>query len=189
MKVKLQEVRLIYPDLFTPVEYTIGDGKPRYNATFLIEPGSENDKLIKAAIKAVADEKFLKKAPANLKQWEGNPQKYCYLDGNAKEDERYTDTWVLAAHTSAKRPPAPKVIDRNKTPLTERDGKPYSGCYVNAAVEIYAQGDPNTGIRASFTIVQFVRDGDAFGAGTPTSVDEFDDLGVEDGLGDDDVAA
>lgn len=143
MKVKLKEVRLSFPDLFTAVEYQVGDGKPRFNATFLLEPGSENDKAVRAAIQAVAEEAYLKKAPALLKQWEGNSQKFCYLDGNTKEYDGYADMMYLSAHTKTK----PLVIDRNpQVKLTAQDGKPYAGCYVNASVEIYAQKEPNPGV-------------------------------------------
>lgn len=49
-KIKLAGVRLSFPDLFKAVEFKTGDGKPRFNASFLVDPGSENDKKIKAAI-------------------------------------------------------------------------------------------------------------------------------------------
>ena len=175
MKVKLKHVRLSFPDLFQAVEYQTGDGKPRFNATFLIEPGSENDKAIRAAIKAAATETWAAKAPAMLKQFEGNSLKYCYLDGDTKEYDGYAGVWYLSAHNKTR----PLVIDRDKTPLTAADGKPYAGCYVNASVEIYAQNNENKGIRASFNGVQFVADGDAFGGGAPASPEEFEDLGVD----------
>ena len=52
MKLKLTNVRLAFPDLFEAKEFEAGDGKPRYSATFLVEPGSENDKAIRKAQKA-----------------------------------------------------------------------------------------------------------------------------------------
>jgi Protein of unknown function (DUF2815) len=177
MKVFLKEVRLSFPDLFVPTEYEKGDGKPRYNATLLVVPGSENDKAIQAAIKAAAEEVFgAKSAPAMLKQFEGNSQKYCYLDGNTKEYDGYANHMYLACHSKTR----PGVYNRDKTPLTAEDGKPYAGCYVNASVEIYAQNTANKGIRAAITGVQFVKDGDAFGSGAPASPEEFEDLGVPD---------
>ena len=64
------------------------------------------------------------------------------------------------------------------TYTVEADGLPYSGCYVNASIELWAQ-DNNYGkrINASLRGVQFYRDGDAVaGGGGPASEDEFDDL-------------
>ncbi len=60
------------------------------------------------------------------------------------------------------------------------DGKPYSGCYVNGIVDIWAQ-DNGFGRRLNATLkgVQFVKDGDAFSGGTAVSADAFDDLGVD----------
>lgn len=177
MKVKLQKVRLSFPDIWEAVEYETGDGKPRFNATFLIEPGSENDKAIRAAIKEVAVDTWGKKADAKLKEFEGVSNKYCYLDGNTKEYEGYADRWYLSCHRREK-DGRPLIIDRQRNPLTQADGKPYAGCYVNATVEIYAQEGQNQGIRASFAGIQFHSDGDAFTGNRPASADDFEDLGV-----------
>lgn len=177
MKVILKDVRLAFPDLFEPVQYQ-GKGAYRYNATFLITPGSEADKQIRAAIKAVAEEKFPGKAVAMLKAWESNPQKYCYLDGNTKEYDGFADMMYLSAHRRQE-DRAPTVIDRNKSPLTSKDGRPYAGSYVIASVDIWAQTGENSGIRATINGVQFFRDGDAFSGSAPASTDEFEDLGVE----------
>jgi hypothetical protein len=46
---------------------------------------------------------------------------------------------------------------------------------VNAKVSIYAQGAPNSGIRASFSVVQYAAKGEAFSAGTP-SLEGFGDI-------------
>ena len=48
MKVKLSNVRLSFPQLFVAKEFKPGDGKPRFDATFLIVPGSANDKAMTA---------------------------------------------------------------------------------------------------------------------------------------------
>jgi hypothetical protein len=178
--IMLKDVRLSFPRLWTPAEYETGDGKPRWSATFLIEPGSANDKAIRAAIKAEADETYKAKAAAMLAQFQGNSQKFCYLDGapggEAKYDG-YAGMWALTTHRQQKTKVGtqapPLIIDANKAPLAEDSGKPFAGCYVNAKVSIYAQAGANAGIRASFSAVQFWRDGDAFSASTP-SADGFD---------------
>jgi len=173
MKVKLTDVRLSFPDLFTAVEFKTGDGKPRFNATFLVVPGSENDKAIRAAIEHEANAAYGKKAAANLKAWENNANKYAYLDGNLKEYDGYEGMMYLACHSKVR----PSVFDRNPNViLTAQDGKPYAGCYVNATVDIYAQQGENPGIRAGFTGVQFSKDGDSFAGGTAAAPDEFENL-------------
>jgi hypothetical protein len=173
-KVVLQNVRLSFPDLFEPVQYQ-GKGAFRYNASFLVEPGSDNDKKIRTAIKEAATEAYGAKAAIQLKGMENNSNKYCYMDGNLKEYDGYADMMCLSAHRNQTQG-APAVVDRNKdVKLTAADGKPYAGCYVNASVEIYAQKGENPGIRASLIAVQFRADGDAF-AGARASADDFEDL-------------
>ena len=172
MEVKLTNVRLSFPQLFEAKEFKQGDGKPRYDATFLVVPGSANDKAIQAAIEAVGAEKFEKKWPMFKRANETNANKWAYLDGDTKSYDGYAGNMFLACHSKSR----PLVIERDKTPLTAQDGKPYPGCYVNAKVEIYAQVGENPGIRASVAGVQFFRDGDAFSAGGPASTDDFDDV-------------
>ena len=170
-QVKLSNVRLSYNDLFQAKEFKAGDGKPRYSATFLVEPGSEADKAIRAAIRQAAKDTYLDKAEKTLKSFEGNNMRMCYLDGEAKDEiEGYAGNWYLASHASAR----PTVVDRDRTPLNQADGKPYSGCYVNAIIDIYGQTGDKQGIRAGLKGVQFFKDGAPFGGGAPARVDDFD---------------
>lgn len=173
MKVLLKNVRLAFPELWTPTQYQ-GKGAYRYDATFLIEPGSDNDKAVRKAITEAAAESFGAKSAAILKGMESNSNKFCYLDGNTKEYDGFEDMMYLSSHRGEKQG-APLVIDRNREPLSATSGKPYAGCYVNASVDIYAQKGENQGIRASLLAVQFSRDGDAF-AGSRANPDDFEDL-------------
>lgn len=174
-KLKLQNVRLSYPDLFEANEY---EGKRNFGATFLIEPGSKQDKEIREALDAEAKEKFKDKAPAILKAaLAGGNQKCCYWDGNTKTYDGYADMMALTAKRAEDKG-RPLVIDKNKSPLTAADGKPYAGCYVNASVELWAQDNKfGKSVRCTLLGVQFANDGDAFSAGSVASEDDFDDLG------------
>ena len=171
-KVKLSNVRLSFPDIFLAKEFQKGDGKPRFNATFLVVPGSDNDRAIRAAINEAAKEEWGAKWDKTLKSVEGQTNTFCYLDGNKKSYEGYEDMLYLAAHSKNR----PSVFDRDKSVLTAEDGRPYAGCYVNASVEVYAQSGTHAGIRASFNGIQFYADGDAFSGAAPASPDDFDDL-------------
>lgn len=175
MQIIIKNVRNSYPNLFNAKEFKAGDGKPRWSCTFMIEKGSENDKAIRAAIEAEAKNVWGAKAPAMLKGMESQGNKFCYIDGDIKTNNpEYEGLMILATHRSAKMA-RPVIIDRNKALLTIEDGKPYAGCYVNAKVEIYCQQGENAGVRASFAVVQFAADGDAFSTGVP-SADDFDDV-------------
>lgn len=184
MEIILKNVRLSYPTLFNAKEFKPGDGKPRWSAAFIVEPGSDNDKHIKAAIDAEAKAAWANKAPAMLKGMTGQSNKYCYTDGSAKANEEYQNMMVLATHRSAKLT-RPLIIDRDKSPLTSEDSKPYGGCYVNAKVEIYCQTGENAGVRASFSVIQFYKDGEPFSASAPSD-DGFDTID-DDGLDGDDL--
>lgn len=173
MKVVLQNVRLSFPDLHTPRQFK-GEGKARYSASFLVEPGSENDKLIRKAILDTATEKWADKAAAKLKTLAGQNGKYCYMDGDSKEYDGYAGMMVLSAHRNDDQG-KPKIVDRAKQDLGPESGKPYAGCYVNAVVDIWAQSGDYPGIRATLNVVQFFADGEPF-AGSSPNVDDLPDI-------------
>lgn len=172
MIIQLKNVRLAFPDLWVPTAFEEGQ-ELKYGATFLIPKNSPQHKEIERAIKEAAVAAWKNKADAVLASLKPIPQKYCYQDGDTKTYDGYAGHMAL----SAKNKKRPTVVDRDKTPLTEADEKPYGGCYVNASVEIWIQDDKYKGVRCSLRGVQFYADGDAFSAGNVASSDEFDDLG------------
>lgn len=185
-------VRLSFPDLFKPVEFKAGDGKPRYNASYLVVPGGANDKLIRAAIAAAIAEKVdAKKVVAFTKAVEGQGNKYCYVSGDTKEYDGYAGTMVLTSHRRAQ-DGKPGVFDCTRAgpdgkplPLDQESGKPYAGCYVNASLDIYAQEGENPGVRCGLKGTFFAADGDAFSGSAAAKGDDFD---IEEGSNADDLA-
>lgn len=174
MKVKLNNVRLAFPQLFE-AKTVNGEGEPAFSASLLIDPADPQIKALNAAIDAVAKEKWAAKAEAILKTMRAT-DKTCLHDGDLKDQYAGFEGML---YVSARSKTRPLVIDADKTPLTAKDGKPYAGCYVNASIELWAQ-DNSYGkrVNASLRGVQFLRDGDAFAGGAPASEDEFDDLSV-----------
>lgn len=179
MKVQF-EARAAFLNIFVPT--AIDGGDPKYNGKFIIDPSNK-------ALVAKLDDAMLKTAEAkwpgkgkqvfeNLAKTGKKPEvgfvkePYKNKDGDAYDG--FDGMFYVTANNSAR----PLVIDRDRTPLTQADGKPYSGCIVNVIVEFWAQDNKwGRAIRATLKGVQFVRDGDAFGGGAPASADEFDDLG------------
>lgn len=174
MKVKISNARLSFPDLFTPRAFQPGQ-EPKYKATLLIPKGDPQCKVIEDAILAVATAKWGAKAASVIKGIRGNPNKFNFQDGDTKDYDGYAGMMALSASSKSR----PLVIDRDKSPLSAADGKPYAGCYVAASVEFFAYDNSGNGISATLKGVQFIKDGDAFGGGAPASPDDFDDLGVE----------
>lgn len=173
MIIQLKNVRLAFADCFVPVAFE-GDGEKKYASTFLIPKKDPQIKAVNAAIQEVATAAWKDKAKAVLAGIVSNPNKYCFQDGDGKSYDGYAGNMALAAKNKKR----PTIVDKDKTPLTEADGRPYAGCYVNASVEIWAQDNKwGKGIRASLRGIQFLRDGDAFSAGSVAGEDEFEDIG------------
>ncbi len=176
--VMLNSVRLAFAVLWTAESFQGGEGEKRFSASFPIDPKSANVALIETAIQKAAKEKWKDKSGAILKKLKADGR-MCYFraEKTSAEGEVYDGfegMYSLAAANKAR----PLILDRDKTQLTEEDGKPYSGCYVDALVEIWAQ-DNRWGkrINAALKAVRFREDGDAFGdGGSKASSDDFDDL-------------
>jgi len=175
MKVVIKNARLSFPDLFEPRAFQAGD-TPKFKATALVPKGSEMVREIEAAIMKVATDKWNTKAAGIVKSIRGNPNKFCFQDGDNKTYDGYEGMMAFSASNKVR----PTIIDRDKSPLSVSDGRPYAGCYVNMIVDVFAYDNSGNGIAASLSGVQFVKDGEAFGGGRPASADEFDDLSTED---------
>jgi len=182
MKVKIQSVRVAFPAVFEP--QAIDGGEPKFGGKFIIDPA--NKALVAeldAAMLQVAKDKWGPKGEQvfnGLQKVGKKPdvafvkEPYKNKDGDAYGG--FEDMFYLSASSATR----PLVIDRDKTPLVNADGKIYSGCYVNINVEFWAQDNKfGRAIRAQLRGVQFAKDGDAFGGGAPASTDEFDDLSAE----------
>ncbi len=165
MKMKLQNVRLSFPSLFNTATFG-GEDTGKFEGTFLLDKKQHASaiKEIEDAFKELAGEKLKGKVPP--------PDKLCLKDGDEMDRDEMEGKMSIKASTKKR----PLVLDRDKTPLTEADGKPYAGCYVNAIIRLWAQDNQfGKRINASLEGVQFHGDGEPFGAGG-IAVDEFDDF-------------
>lgn len=177
MKLMIPNARLAFANIFQPKAVQAGD-EPAFSCSLLLDPKTDAATIqtINAAIEHVAKEKWGAKAEAIMKAIRAKGD-LCLRNGDEKAEY---DGFEGKMYVSARSKTRPTVLDRDKTPLTQADGRPYSGCYVNASVDIYAQDNAyGKRINASLRGLQFFKDGDAFGGGTPASADEFDDLGMD----------
>lgn len=173
MKVKIRNVRLAFPHLFTPVRVN-NEGKPAYSAAFLFSPDHPDVARVIEIEDRVASEKWEAKASATLKALRAN-HKAAIKSGNIKADcDGYAGMWFINARNDKKRP---EVRDRDTSPLRETDGRPYAGCYVDAILDIWAQ-DNSWGkrINASLIGVQFRKDGEPFACGAKALESDFETL-------------
>ena len=204
-RIRLEDVRLSFADLFTPRTFQGEDeGAARYKASFLI-PKTGNTtatyhgtrgpimKMLKRAkLDAITSKIGEQEAAKVAKRIE--PGNYAVRDGDYKEYDGYEGHYFLSS--TNRRPP--QVIGRDKRPLKAEDGVVYSGCYVNAIVTLWYQAAGRRGgnavptaVWATLEAVQFVRDGEAFGAAPVDTDEEFDDVTddddfVDEGADDDD---
>ena len=181
-RVMLKNVRIDFykSSIWIPQDYE-NNGKFRRTAYFVIQPGSENDKLLTHDFQKEAEAAWGKSWKSVLESVWGRPKECAYIKGDLKDKEGYTGMMCLTAHRRKEDGPV-KVIDRAKgedgkfLELTVDDGRPYPGCYVNALVEPWCQKKPNVGVRCKLITVQFVKDGDAFGGGGPATADGFEEV-------------
>jgi len=167
-KLKLQNVRLSFPAIFKKAVFNGVETK--YEATFLMPKGSAQHKQTQEAIDAFIAEKFQGKTPKGLKIT-------AFTDGDEKDYDGYEGMMALKGGSTKRL----LVIDKDKTPLTEEDGKIYAGCYVNAILEFWYSDHPLGGkqILGNLLGVQFAKDGESFGDSTGASLDDFDELDDE----------
>lgn len=180
MQIRLQNVRISFPNLGRPQAY--GDGEPAYQAKFIIDPKSEQAKLLKDTIKAVAVEQWKDTADSVLKRLVSD-KKVAYVEdeyASAKTGEVYDGfqgKHYLSARNAKTRP---TILDRFGNPVhdaSEIERLIYSGSFVHAMIDIWAQ-DNKWGRRVNCTLqgVMFAGEGDSFGGGKVASTDDFADL-------------
>lgn len=178
--VHLKNVRAAFTQALFEAKQVNGEGTPAFSSAFIMGPDHPGIKELKKAMEEVGKAKWGDKWPAVKKAMEAQDRTALH-DGDTKADyDGYAGNYFVNARSKTR----PTVVNRDRSPITEQDGIIYSGCYVNAIVELWAQ-DNSYGkrINASLKGVQFLKDGDAFSSGGAASADEFDDLGDQ---GDDD---
>lgn len=186
-QVQIKAVRLSFPDLFKPGKPMQEGDTPKYGGQFIIEPGSENETIVKNALTAAAQETFGANWAAIVGAMEKSKKCVRRGDDNLDKDGNVRDGYAGKIYIVARNKAKPAIVaakaknaDGSWNFLTEADGKPYGGCFVNAKINIKAMKAkdkiPNQ-IYATLEAVQFVRDGEAFGAGpgTPEGFDNEDD--------------
>ena len=168
--VMLANVRIAFPTLWT-AEQVQGRGKPAFSGTFLLAPEHPSLPGLKEAIISVATAKWGDGAPEILKQLVAG-DRICLHNGDAKANfEGFAGNKYVSSRSYSR----PLVLNKDRSALAETDGKPYSGCYVNAILAIWAQQNQHgKRINAQLSGVQFVGEGESFGGGRVAQVDEFD---------------
>ena len=170
-RLTIKDVRIAYAQgIFTARAAKPGD-KEKYGAAFLFPANHPAVKELSAAVVRAAQTKWGAKADDMLKQLKAADRLPVHNGDGKASSTGYAGNLYLNAGNAIR----PLVLDNNKAPLTAADGKPYSGCYVNAIIEVWAQDNQHgKRINASLLGVQFVRDGERLAGGSTASADDFE---------------
>ena len=183
--VRLNKVRISFPDVWEPSQkYN------NYSVHGLMEKGDENYKRIMAAVMAVAKRKWPSEGAAIVKQ-AGARDKLCVHNGELKANlAGYDGMYYISASRKAKdgRPTLFNALREEVTTKEEAAKLFQSGYYANLLVEVwpYKGGDQAPSVFATLLGVQYAGKGERFsGGGRLAKKDEFDDLKLDEGDGDD----
>lgn len=180
MKIRLKNVRIAFPALAAPQAF--GDGEPAYGARFIIDPKSENAKILNEVIDTVAKDQWKDKAASVMKQLKADKKvayierEYLNKDGVAYDG--FADHFYLQTRNAKVQPGIFNKFNEAVTDKANIERVIYGGCYVHAMVEIWAQ-DNKWGRRVNSTLlgVMFAGEGASFGGGSaPAASDDFADL-------------
>lgn len=200
MKLKIRNARGSFLDIFEPVQYQ-GQGEFYWGGSLLVPADGAGERntvavtgegkdwkparqVIDAALREVARAKWEKKADAVLANVLPDRKACCFVDGNRMEYDGYSGNWALSFKRYVK-DGRPMILDADKSPILQADGAPYpgkegriySGCYLNATVELWAQDNKyGKGIRCQLVALQYAGPGDAFSGGARPSADDFDEI-------------
>jgi hypothetical protein len=169
----MMDVRISYTQSLFTAQQVQGQGDPKFSSGFIFSRTHPATKQLTDAEIEAAKLKWPTKWEEMLKQLKAADRLPVH-DGDAKADsEGYAGNLYMNASNKLR----PIVLDQRKSPLTAADGKPYSGCYVNAIVEIWAQDNQfGKRINASLLGVQFLRDGERLSGGSVASADDFQEI-------------
>jgi hypothetical protein len=202
-------VRATWLDIFKPGEGMNG-GAAKFKVSALIEPDSENSSVAKAAMLDAAKKLWGDNAVGVIKSMAANNKALRNGNDKLNDDGSVRLEYAAMLYISASNKMKPQVVGPKKhngqfvtiteaargtvqgLDVTEQLGwevkAPYRGCYINLKVQFVAgksfkggNGEiiPNQ-VYAKVEAVQFVRDGEAFGAG-PTSAEGFGEEEVAEG--------
>ena len=175
----IRNVRLSYPHLFKAWSKNPEKDKAKFSGRFLLgkKTHTAEIKALKQYLAEMMQEHFKGKIPLD---------KLFMRDGAGTAKPEQEDSWYIAASEDRK----PEVIHRDpKIKIAEEDDIVYAGCFVNVLIRPWVQSNVHgKRINANLLAVQFVKEGERFGAERPDTGEAFGDISGDfeddDGAGD-----
>ena len=180
--IQLTGLRLSFPKLIE-AEAAKGqqNAEKKFGCDLIFDANDPQFAKVMAEVGAVATEKWKEHANAVLGIIGTDRKLRCFGSGSEKIDKKtfkpytgYAGANYVSASTSEDKPPV--MVDSDGNPCDNLNTmlrkqlarKMYGGCYVNAAVRLWPQDNSfGRGIRCELIAVQFAKDGEPFGEGTP----------------------
>jgi len=178
MQIMLENITMAFPALATPQAF--GEGEPAYGAKFPVKPNSDHHKTIKAAMLAVAKEKWEDKGEAILAMLVEDG-KVCFTEKvykSKKTGEPYAGfegAHYLSARNASTQPTVVNQYGEELTAKGDIERLAFSGAVVHASLDIWAQ-DNKWGRRINCTLrgVMTTGEGTNVGGGAaPASREDF----------------
>jgi hypothetical protein len=173
----LKNVRASFPVLFKGEQFQ-GTGSFRCGTSLIVPPDHPQLAQINAGIEEAAALKWKDKTAVTLKGARAK-DKICLRDGDIKAKyDGYEGNQILSANCQGGDTEAecvkPQVFTAARVEVTDSAKNPiYSGCYVNALIELYADSRFGDGVFCKLVGIQFDHDGDAFGT-AKAKADDFE---------------
>lgn len=181
-KIRLTNVRASFLKLDKPEAFEEGQTK-KYQASALLDPSdAEHAKLIKLLKAKAAElcEDAYGEVPEEIKDepLDRLPFGLANKHPKKKKYDGYEDMFYVSTSNTIR----PAIANRAGEAVESSEPQfPYSGCYVNMNISLWALLGPNRAkygprIGANLIGIQFVKDGEAFGQAPPRADEEFEAL-------------
>jgi hypothetical protein len=150
--------------------------EPTFQATVLLDPSDKEQAKMISAIK----QSFIAVCKEAFGGHKGVRRPFGLADKHRKKKEYdgYKGMFYLDMSNTTR----PTLCDRKLQDLVEGDGILYSGCYINTNPTLWTYSHPEggEGVSANLRIIQFVKDGEAFGNAPPRAEEELEEIEVDD---------
>lgn len=199
MKIIIKNARLSFNDLWE--SKSINGGKPKFTSTLIcldetqLKFANKEGKQVtvphgkmQEVCEHVLKEKFGKVNVARVDNWA-----YNKADGSTTRGEYVNDDgdywagfdaetfYISAGKLEAKcKGGEMTILDQRKEKIEANSGLLFSGCYVNAVIDVYAyDGDSGKGVTASLEAIQLLKKGEPLGITQIDGASEFDEEEIE----------
>lgn len=183
-KIKLYG-RASFLQVWRPKKFGTDPNKePTFQATVLLDPSNAEQAKMISAIK----QSFIAICKEAFGGHKGVKRPFGLADKHPKKKDYDGYSGMFWLDMSNDMNNRPTLCDRKRQDLVESDGVLYSGCYINTIPTLWTwhHETGGDGVSANLRIIQFVKDGEAFGNAAASAEEELEDVEIDDSSADDD---